>query len=110
MLATTVEAAPVRPEWHELRDDAVAELVAAGRECEGGVRMQALERAAAAGPADAELERRAASARRIARCSSSARARLAESCGSSSAARVQRSTPPTASSREIAATRWRQVT
>ena len=111
-------AAAVGPERVELGDDPLAELVARARERERRVRVQALERARAAGAADAELERRAAvaarlaaaSARRIARCSSSARARLAASAGSSAAARVQRSTPPAASSREIAATRWRHVT
>src|SRR5205814_9140625 len=55
-----VHAATVRPERIELGDDALAELIARACERKGGMRVQALERAAAAGAADAELERRAA--------------------------------------------------
>ena len=57
---TLVQAAAVRPQRVELGDDALAELVAGAREREAGVGVQALERAAAAGAADAEVERGAA--------------------------------------------------
>src|SRR3954453_9507884 len=61
MLAA-VGAAADGPQRVELRDDAIAELVRAGiGECEGGVRVQALERAGTGSrTADSELERGAA--------------------------------------------------
>src|SRR4051794_35331325 len=61
LASVVVEAAAVRPERLELRDDAPAELVARLREREADVRVQALQRAGgAACAADAEIERRAA--------------------------------------------------
>src|SRR5579864_8871170 len=63
-----LRATAIRPERVELGDDALAEHVAGACERERGVRVQALERARAAGAADAELERRAAVAARFSRC------------------------------------------
>src|SRR5579875_2916303 len=57
-------AAALRPERVELRDDPLAEEVARPRESERRVRVQALEAAAAARAADAEVERGAAVLRR----------------------------------------------
>jgi hypothetical protein len=53
-----VEATFLRPERHDLREDPLAELVAGARECEGSVRVQALELLRVARAADAEVERR----------------------------------------------------
>src|SRR5579864_2370314 len=63
-----LRATAIRPKRVELGDDALAEHVAGVRECEGSVRVQALERARAARAADAELERCAAVAARFSRC------------------------------------------
>src|SRR6478672_9856538 len=49
-------AAVVRPHSPQLREDTIAELVPAARERVGGVRVEALQAAAARGAADADVE------------------------------------------------------
>jgi hypothetical protein len=92
------------PESGQLGEDAVTELVAGPRESERGMGVQALEAPGACRAADAGVQ--------LGPEAALLRVRVVEapSTASPSAARVQRSTPPPASSREIAATRNGQVT
>ncbi len=89
----------------QLGEDAVAELVARPRERERGVRVQALQAAAARRAADAGVELGPDAALLGLRVGEAARELRVLP-----AARDQRSTPPAASSREIAATRCLHVT
>ena len=110
-------AAPVGPARLDLREDALAELVAGTREREGDVRMEALEAPTPARAADAVVERGAAVvAGRVTGELPPQPPLLVVAGGEARGERglvrvaaLQRSTPPAASSRDTAATRCRHV-